>query len=693
MSESESESDDGLEGRVHGYARVAYRYRGKYLLNVEPFEDIGDLKYKHVLWSLLKSVPNDSLAFARWKASKITQLLEVEEFCLKNAATNGHGPFHATENTPSTTTTYPSPTQLLPLLKSAYQPEVLDKPYQLWLPVLWRYDPNDLPQLRPCIFEVDLDNMCFLLQGYPILKLQPNMPRPSLIYKLHATYRTNSYAHRCSFGNALPEKYRYDIFQDVSPCLIDHSDAGLLSYSLHAPTILESHEVLCVSRSTATAESASLTFRETLVGIYLKYHGPKILRHIVLAGDHRTLSQPEKSLALALVATALSPSYAYSTDHLPRWTDMDDTSWWPRKHICVTFAGHLHFERNCHAAVGRLVDEILRNDSAPTITFGVAFSVLHCILVRVCKDDTSAVSVARTHPLQFLPDFCGNNPSTPGTEALGRLGYQPASDDIQFFHSMLRSIPLAVPKPRPPNPSVSSDQQNPGTALESTGACNATIVSRSDIGSGSAAPVVTTHTRNPNTLLHLPPELILSIAEYLCHPRDLNALAVTCTTLMATCLPLLRLPQVFDICGPDQHRLHPLPNSTARLGGRDSQVDDHVSPTPTGFILYEHRYTVMEDEADCKPDLFSNEYWTLHAGREVALVLAPSGVVHLNRNDMRAPSGPEFPVMQSRESQGRMILGYDDVGVNAVGRTDFEGEKKPERIVLQFDVFYWGRGL
>lgn len=122
------------------------------------------------------------------------------------------------------------------------------------------------------------------------------------------------------------------------------------------------------------------------------------------------------------------------------------------------------------------------------------------------------------------------------------------------------------------------------------------------------------------------------------------------------------------------------------------QADDYVPPTPTGFILYEHRYTVMEDNADCKPDLFSNEYWTLHAGREVALVLAPSGVVHLNRNDMRAPSGPEFPVMQSRESQGRMILGYDDVSVNAVGRTDFEGEKKPERIVLQFDVFYWGRG-
>lgn len=89
-------------------------------------------------------------------------------------------------------------------------------------------DPFRASLQSPWILELDFNNMCLLLQGYPILKLQLDMASPSSIYELHGTRRTNSYKHPFSLGHAIPEKYRYDVFRDVLPCPIDGNDVALL---------------------------------------------------------------------------------------------------------------------------------------------------------------------------------------------------------------------------------------------------------------------------------------------------------------------------------------------------------------------------------------------------------------------------------------------------------------------------------
>lgn len=337
------------------------------------------------------------------------------------------------------------------------------------------------------------------------------------------------------------------------------------------------------------------------------------------------------------------------------------TSWWHRKHICVILANHLHIERSCQSAVGHLVDDILQNASAPTITFGVPFSVLHCVLVRVRKDDAGAVSVACTDALEFLPDFCGNFPHTPGTEALCCLGIMPALDDVQFFHSVLRSIRFAILIPRPSTETTTDDSSAVRIALEPGS------------NQGMAAPATMAHTRK--SLLHLPVELILSIAEYLCHPCDLNAFAVTCTTLMAACLPLVRLPQVFDIIRVTQRYQR----------SSEDAPEEAYFPRFAGFILYEYCAERTPAKNDIEEDLFTGDYWTVHDGRKVLLTIGPFVNHHIDRSNWRLPSGLDFPYLESATRWGSMFLHYG----HTVDRAYFE--RKEVGVALLFDAFYWRR--
>lgn len=566
-------------------------------------------------------------------------------------------------------------------------------------------------------FELDLDNMCLLLHGYPILKLQPQMPSASLIAELHAACRTNSYGHPFSLGQSIPDKYRFDVVRGVPVC--DVHDDALLRYAQHAPTILsEPYEVLSIPSSVSTSEETSVTFCENLLGIYIHCYGPDLLRHIVLAGSHLTLSPHEKSLALRFVLTALCPNHASSSAFAPQsyWIDPDQdcndaaSSWWLRQHICVTLASHLHSERNYQAAISHLVDDILRNDSASAVTFGVAFSVLHCVIVRVNKHAAGTVSVACTHALDFLPDLRGDSGSTPGIQAVARLGYMSASDDIYFFHSVLCSIPYAVRKrsPRPEtraqkNQHTRNKNKNNGKGKgkgKKSKAVTAQLVHEdhdfAKVGSLSSKASNSAST-NAKTILDLPAELILYIAQHLPHPRDLNGLAVTCTSLMDACLPLLRLTQLLDIDGAFTETFHRTALRTLLMrfsGPSDVDFDDYADDyEPAGFILTHVREVLIEARwsRDVQPDVYAREFWTTHptSGRtDVALLFCPKGTVDLGEHIVPF-HGADYPPLGEYESMGTISMLDLEAGWE-LEKTDAPGDQQ-KTAVAEFQAWYWPR--
>lgn len=90
---------------------------------------------------------------------------------------------------------------------------------------------------------------------------------------------------------------------------------------------------------------------------------------------------------------------------------------WLRENLCVFTWTHLYDESNLKAAVVAITS-CLRSQSPASNSFGVAFSLFHCVIVKL-EGETGKVS--HTGALDFLPSWYAYSPSTPGITALARL--------------------------------------------------------------------------------------------------------------------------------------------------------------------------------------------------------------------------------------------------------------------------------
>ncbi|KAH7906174.1 hypothetical protein BJ138DRAFT_665153, partial [Hygrophoropsis aurantiaca] len=108
---------------------------------------------------------------------------------------------------------------------------------------------------------------------------------------------------------------------------------------------------------------------------------------------------------------------------------------WVRRDVVVHVTTHLDDATALQAAILRTVEVCVededRAEKRPSVLFGVAFSVNHCAIVRVSREDDGAGSFQYTPALQFVPSFFADSPSTPGITALARLGNRPDPDVMQ----------------------------------------------------------------------------------------------------------------------------------------------------------------------------------------------------------------------------------------------------------------------
>ncbi|PBK99801.1 hypothetical protein ARMGADRAFT_1074649 [Armillaria gallica] len=87
---------------------------------------------------------------------------------------------------------------------------------------------------------------------------------------------------------------------------------------------------------------------------------------------------------------------------------------WLRENLCVFTWTHLYDESNLKAAVVAITT-CLRSQSPASNSFGVAFPLFHCVIVK------QTGKVTHTGALDFLPSWYACSPSTPGITALARL--------------------------------------------------------------------------------------------------------------------------------------------------------------------------------------------------------------------------------------------------------------------------------
>ncbi|PSR76593.1 hypothetical protein PHLCEN_2v8351 [Hermanssonia centrifuga] len=353
------------------------------------------------------------------------------------------------------------------------------------------------------VYECDLDRLIFHVDHMPMYPLD-HMPPEDIFL---ASIDTDLYGHRkCS--QMTPEEYKFTP-ESIPPPPVE--DLSLLTFrnQPNASTPILPHELLGIAQMPSLVDIVCIRATEVNIGVCLYGWGCTIAQEVMLASPREELSDIAVAMSLSLASIALLPIHLFSEGNpLTVERKQPDSFYWMRRHICLTLVTHLQHERNLEAAVSELVDEISKKSEAQGIVFGVAFSVLHCVLVRV--DKTAGGSWRHSGALQFLPSFSATSPDTPGITALVRLRNLPAKDDIQFFHALLSSVPAVDSRP-----SEDKTIQRP-TKLE---------------------------------ILSLAPEILDQIIAEIEEPADLRSLALTSTGIMCAVIPHLQHPQVnVNVC-------------------------------------------------------------------------------------------------------------------------------------------------
>ncbi|KAF8493728.1 hypothetical protein F5888DRAFT_1722504 [Russula emetica] len=274
------------------------------------------------------------------------------------------------------------------------------------------------------IYEIDLDNLVFHVDNQPLFRLD-NMPPDDIFMK---SISFDHFGHRALYEHT-PTQFRYD-WRAPPPT---PSPESLVAYnSCHIRSSTSSvHDLLDIPVALSSIERVRTAFMQPVVTQCMTEdnvgHYARVLENVP---DRDHIPRSMLNLALFLVESAVGPP-VYSFDFwLLRPSRINRDFVWIRKDACLRITTHLDDEDNLKASIGDLVHRINTAPDKVGTVYGIACSIFHCAIVRVDKD-LQGSSFAHTPALQFLPSFYARKMSTPGIEALSRLGCQ--SNGVEFL--------------------------------------------------------------------------------------------------------------------------------------------------------------------------------------------------------------------------------------------------------------------
>jgi hypothetical protein len=261
-------------------------------------------------------------------------------------------------------------------------------------------------------YEIDLDRLVFHVDSQPLFRLD-HLPGNGLFLE---SIGFDHYGHRAYTSSTHPE-YRYN--WDAPPPVV--TDAAVELYKNGAAGSAAISDLLSVSESMNDREAARVQVLQVIIGNLMRTTNMGLaVRELTQVPDYNHLSSQECSLAWYLIDIAIDPQI-FPTEPVSQSQDSSQKQW-RRKDICVHLTTHLDDQRNMQAAVAGLVADVMkRPDNLTDIVYGVAFSIFHCVIVRI--DARTGFTFEHSDALQFLSSFYATSPSTPGITALSCLGY------------------------------------------------------------------------------------------------------------------------------------------------------------------------------------------------------------------------------------------------------------------------------
>ncbi|THH18344.1 hypothetical protein EUX98_g8974 [Antrodiella citrinella] len=240
------------------------------------------------------------------------------------------------------------------------------------------------------VYEMDLDLLIFSIDGLPMYCLD-HMP-PSDIFVDSVTF--DHYNIRAPAAG-MPEEYSYTRKLVCPPPQVPHSSLDSFTRLTEGQPPTSLHVLIFRPINLLHSEATCTKTLELLIGALLhEQRFSQTLRKLP-AQTYDNISPQALWLMYVLTQLAICPSY-YNN----RLWSMDvrlGRFWWPRAHICVRPSTHLHDEDNLRHSMTELVTEIMKPTNSddpdlrrPSIVYGIAFSLLKCVLIRVDRENGGA---------------------------------------------------------------------------------------------------------------------------------------------------------------------------------------------------------------------------------------------------------------------------------------------------------------
>ncbi|KAH7907070.1 hypothetical protein BJ138DRAFT_1182676 [Hygrophoropsis aurantiaca] len=289
------------------------------------------------------------------------------------------------------------------------------------------------------VYEIDMDRNVFHVNGVPFFSLDNLPPRSVALERLISTD---------SYGNEACKdpKYRFEAIQP--PAFEETALSAYRQRLSNGQSQVPYTAMLDLSEHTTHGETLRTRYLQTIVGYSMdRSMAFAAIQEFRLAKDRSEITYKAWQEAFAFASAAFAPPVYFSFWEGPqgkrRLPERKDVSW-VRGDVFIHITPHLADENHMQAAIARVVEDVLGQDKEGVV-FGVLFSFLHCVIVRI--DLLAGGMFTHTAPMPFVPSWFAKEPSTLGITALSRFGYRRDPDLFRkalAFHSDAKATPGAA---------------------------------------------------------------------------------------------------------------------------------------------------------------------------------------------------------------------------------------------------------
>ncbi|KAG2142397.1 hypothetical protein DEU56DRAFT_733919 [Suillus clintonianus] len=278
-------------------------------------------------------------------------------------------------------------------------------------------------------YEIDLDRNIFHIDGFPFFSLECLPDDEVFIQSVTGCLPDENYDESISadhYGHTAcalqcPPEHKY---KKPAPPTVDNSELATYQSLRCTGSQVALSDLLAISDILCQNEHVRVSLLEVMVGQCMrKSDVGRELYEIELVNDHKQLTDKQWSIAFFMASITFVPQMFDDIRCVYHPVPKRKEFTWVREDTVVFIATYLNDESCLQASVSRLINAISEQKDNPGSYFGIAFSVYHCVVVKVVKD-AHTMTFSHTDALQFLPSFYAETPSTPGITALARLGHR-----------------------------------------------------------------------------------------------------------------------------------------------------------------------------------------------------------------------------------------------------------------------------